>query len=98
MEGGQESMITCLWGGNPCSKPHCSDCAVRDRESKSYPDHVIGMLLKKRSTDTEWNIALEYACKCISFTIQICKIIETNEYPEYAQDEIISAIEDFRNG
>ena len=91
----------CLWGGMPCNVPrhNCFDCSVRDRESKTYPEHVIELLLREnRATDPELNIALEYACKCISFTTQICKIIETNEFPEYAQSEIISAIEDFRNG
>ena len=89
----------CFWGGKPCSEPHdCLNCAVRDRESKSYPDHVIEMLLKEPAYDTEWKSALKYACKCISFTTQVCKIIESNEFAEYAQDEIITAIENFRNG
>lgn len=91
----------CVWGGGKlCPDPHnCNDCAVKDRESKTYPEHVIEMLLReKMATDIEWNCALEYACKCISFATEVCRIIETEEYPEYAQDEIISAIEDFRNG
>lgn len=43
----------CLWGGKPCSDPHnCFDCAVRDRESKMYPEHVIDMKEVKKNDNT----------------------------------------------
>ena len=89
----------CFWGGQPCSDPHnCNDCAVRDREMYYFPKHVIKLLLTEKTNDYAWNGAIDYACKCISFTTQVIKIIESNEFPEYAQDEIINAIKEFRNG
>ncbi|MBO7733151.1 MAG: hypothetical protein J6S67_11375 [Methanobrevibacter sp.] len=88
----------CLWAGQVCNHPHdCNNCAVRERESKTYPEHVINMLSSENAYDDEWKSALKYACKCIKFTSIVCKIIEANEFPEYAQDEIISAIIGFRN-
>lgn len=37
-------------------------------------------------------------CKYILFTKKVIKIIEDNEFPEYAQADIIDLIEDFKNG
>ena len=87
----------CLWGGRPCDNPNCRNCVVKERESTTYPLHVVKSLMRKKTRDLEWNCQLEYACKCILFTSAIVKIMDSTDYPGYKESDAVDAIIEFRN-